>query len=81
MLHTPESLLRVMSRGTITIDGDSKVDSVTVSSQGQDYTFGSVNFVGGGVPVGTTRPEFDVIMTPQVDMVQISTENWVHIMS
>jgi len=50
---------------TITIDGDSKVDSVTVSSQGQDYTFGSVNFVGGGVPVGTTRPEFDVIMTPQ----------------
>ena len=50
---------------TITIDGDSKVDTINVSSQGSGYTFGTVNFEAGGVPVGTTRPVFDVITTPQ----------------
>ena len=50
---------------TITIDGDSKVDTINVSSQGSGYTFGTVDFEAGGVPTGTTRPNFDVIMTPQ----------------
>ncbi len=50
---------------TITIDGDSKVDTINISSQGSGYTFGTVDFVSGGVPVGTTRPDFDAIMTPQ----------------
>ena len=50
---------------TITIDGDSKVDTINVSSQGSGYTFGTVDFEAGGVPVGTTRPNFDVIVTPQ----------------
>ncbi len=50
---------------TITIDGDSKVDTINVSSQGSGYTFGTVDFEAGGVPSGTTRPNFDVIMTPQ----------------
>ena len=52
-------------RKTITIDGDSKVDTINVSSQGSGYTFGTVDFESGGVPSGTTRPNFDVIMTPQ----------------
>ena len=50
---------------TITIDGDSKVDTINVSSQGSGYTFGTVDFEAGGVPAGTTRPNFDVIITPQ----------------
>lgn len=50
---------------TITIDGDSKVDTINISSQGSGYTFGTVDFEAGGVPVGTTRPNFDVIITPQ----------------
>ena len=50
---------------TITIDGDSKVDTINVSSQGSGYTFGTVDFESGGVPSGTTKPNFDVIITPQ----------------
>jgi len=38
---------------------------VTVSNQGSGYSFGSVDLVAGGVPTGTSRPTFDVIMTPQ----------------
>ena len=50
---------------TVTIDGDSKIGTITISSQGQGYTFANVNYEGGGIPSGTTRPVFDVIMTPQ----------------
>jgi hypothetical protein len=50
---------------TIVIDGNQQVSSVTVSNQGSGYTFGTVDLVGGGVPTGTTRPTFDVIIPPQ----------------
>ena len=50
---------------TVVINNDQKVDTVTVSNQGSGYSFGSVDLVAGGVPTGTTRPTFDVIMTPQ----------------
>ena len=50
---------------TVTIDGDSKIDTVTVSSQGSGYTFGTLDFEAGGIPTGTARPSFDVIITPQ----------------
>ena len=50
---------------TIVIDADSKVSSVTVSAQGSGYTYGNVDLVAGGVPTGTTRPAFDVIIPPQ----------------
>ena len=50
---------------TIVIDADSKVSSVTVSAQGSGYTYGNVDLVAGGVPTGTTRPTFDVIIPPQ----------------
>ena len=45
---------------SITIDGDSRVESAVISSQGSGYTFGTVNFSAAGIPEGTTRPEFDV---------------------
>ena len=50
---------------TIVVNNDSKVESVTVSSQGSGYTYGNIDLVGGGVPTGITRPTFDVIMSPQ----------------
>jgi hypothetical protein len=50
---------------TITIGADSQVSSVTVSSQGSGYTYGNVDLIAGGVPTGTTRPTFDVIIPPK----------------
>ena len=50
---------------TITTDSDSKVDTITVSSQGEGYTYGVVDFEAAGIPVLTTKPEFEVIITPQ----------------
>ena len=50
---------------TITVGADSKVSGVTVSNQGSNYSYGSVNLVGGNVPTGTTIPTFNVIMSPQ----------------
>jgi len=49
---------------TIVINNDQKVSEVTVSTAGQNYTFGNVDLEGGGVPTGTTRPTFDVIIPP-----------------
>ena len=50
---------------TITIDGNQQVSSITISNQGSGYTYGNVDIVAGGVPTGTTRPEFNVIIPPQ----------------
>ena len=50
---------------TVTIDGDSKIDEVVVSAQGSGYTFGTLDYESGGIPTGTTRPTFDVIIPPQ----------------
>ena len=50
---------------TVTIDGDSKIDEVSVSAQGSGYTFGTLDFESAGIPAGTTRPTFEVIITPQ----------------
>jgi len=49
---------------TIVVNNDQQVESVTVSNQGSDYTFGNVDLVSGGVPTGSTRPTFDVVMSP-----------------
>ena len=40
-----------------------KVESVTISKGGSDYTYGTVNLTGR-VPKGTTSPSFDVIIPP-----------------
>ncbi len=50
---------------TIVINNDAKVDSITVSSQGSGYTYGNVDLVSGGVPTGSTRPTFEVIIPPK----------------
>jgi hypothetical protein len=50
---------------TIVIDNNQQVQSVTVSNQGSGYTYGNVDIVAGNVPTGTTRPTFDVIISPK----------------
>ena len=50
---------------TIVINNDQKVDSIVVSSQGSGYTYGNVDLVAGGVPLGSSRPTFDVIIPPK----------------
>ena len=49
---------------TVVMDAASQVKNVTVSNQGSGYTFGSLDLTAGGVPTGTTRPEFNVIISP-----------------
>ena len=49
---------------TVVMDASSQVKNVTVSTQGSGYTYGSLDLLAGGVPTGTTRPEFDVIISP-----------------
>ena len=52
------------AEATVVINNDSKVDSVTISSGGSGYTFGTVNLESGGVPTGSTKPVFNVIIPP-----------------
>lgn len=49
---------------TIVVNNDQKIESVTISNQGSEYTFGTVDLVTGNVPTGTTTPTFDVIISP-----------------
>jgi len=53
------------AEATIIVNNDSKVESITVSNGGSGYTYGSVDLVSGGVPTGTTRPTFNVIIPPK----------------
>ena len=50
---------------TIVVNNDQQVESITVSNQGSEYTYGNVDLVAGGFPTGITRPAFDVIISPK----------------
>ena len=50
---------------TIVVNNDSQVESITISNQGSGYTYGNVDLISGNVPTGTTRPTFDVIISPK----------------
>jgi hypothetical protein len=50
---------------TIVVNNDKKIESVTISNQGSGYTYGNVDLVVGNVPTGTTRPSFNVIISPK----------------
>lgn len=50
---------------TIVVNSDSKVESVTVSSGGNGYTYGTIDLIGGNVPTGTTTPTFNIIIPPK----------------
>jgi len=49
---------------TVVVNNEYKIDSVTITSQGSGYTYGSVDLEAGGVPTGTEIPTFDVIIPP-----------------
>lgn len=53
------------AEATIVINNDSRVESITVSSGGSGYTYGTVDLVGGNVPTGEVTPTFDVIIPPK----------------
>jgi hypothetical protein len=50
---------------TIVVNNDAQVESITVSSQGSNYTYGNVDLVAGGVPTGTRIPKFNVMISPK----------------
>jgi hypothetical protein len=50
---------------TIVIDNDSRVESITVSNGGSNYTYGTVDLDGGNVPRGEVQPSFNVIIPPK----------------
>jgi len=50
---------------TISVNNDQEVESITVSNQGSGYTYGNIDLISGGVPTGSTRPTFNVIISPQ----------------
>lgn len=54
------------AKATILINNASKVESITISSGGSGYTYGTVDLFGGNLPIGddTTLPTFDVIIPP-----------------
>ena len=53
------------AEATVVINSSSKVESVTVSKGGSNYTFGTLDLAEGGVPTGTTEAAFNVIIPPQ----------------
>jgi hypothetical protein len=56
------------AKATIVINNDSKVESITVSTGGSGYTYGTVDLVGGNVPTGAgvdDVPSFNVIIPPK----------------
>jgi hypothetical protein len=54
-------------KATIVINNDLKVESITVSSGGSGYTYGTVDLNGGNVPIygNSITPTFDVIIPPK----------------
>ena len=68
------------AEATIVVNNDSKVDSITISNQGSNYTYGSVDLVAGGVPTGTTGLLLMSLFLLKVDMVQTFIGNLEHIM-
>ena len=51
------------AEATVVVNNDAKVESVTVSSGGSGYTFGTLDLEAKGI-TGTTSPAFDVIIPP-----------------
>ena len=53
------------AEATVVVNSNSKVESVTISSGGSGYTYGTLDLAGGGAPTGTTSPVFNIIIPPQ----------------
>ena len=53
------------AEATVVVNGSARIESVTISSGGSGYTYGTLDLSSGGVPSGTTAPVFDVIIPPE----------------
>ena len=53
------------AEATVVINSSSKVESVTVSKGGSNYSFGTLDLAEGGVPTGSSPAAFNVIIPPQ----------------
>jgi len=53
------------AEATVVINSSSKIESVTISSGGSGYTYGTLDLAGGGAPTGSTSPVFNIIIPPQ----------------
>jgi hypothetical protein len=52
------------AKATIVVNADSKIESISITNGGSNYTYGTVDYVEGGIPTGSTAPVFDVIIPP-----------------
>lgn len=50
---------------TIIFNNNAEVENVFISNGGQNYTYGRVDLISGGLPVPLVEPEFDVIIPPK----------------
>jgi hypothetical protein len=50
---------------TITFNSNAEVENIFVTSGGQNYTYGRVDVLAGGLPTPLVNPEFDVIIPPK----------------
>ena len=50
---------------TVVVNADQKIGSVTISNEGSNYTYGTVDLVAGGLPAPDTWPQLDVVIPPQ----------------
>ena len=50
---------------TVVVNADQKIGSVTISNEGSNYTYGTVDLVAGGLPSPDSWPQLDVIIPPQ----------------
>lgn len=55
------------AKAVISINNDSKVQSVTISDGGSGYTYGTVDILNSSIPIldNTTLPSFNVIIPPK----------------
>ena len=53
------------AEATVTINNNSRIESVTISRGGDGYTFGTLDLEKGGVPSAATPATFDVVIPPQ----------------
>lgn len=52
------------AEATIVVGNDSTIESISVTSGGQNYTYGVVDLASSGIPIEGTIPTFDVIIPP-----------------
>ena len=49
---------------TVVVNADQQIGTVEVTNQGSGYTFGTVDFIAGGLPRPDSYPQLDVIIPP-----------------